>query len=244
MKSIALLAFTLLAASAFARTRYYSPPGMGHVVFTTADSGDGSLRKAVADARYGDVIMFDEAMNGQTIVLTSGEIIIDKGMIIRGSNITITRANGPKFRIFNVQAGTVVMTDLTISNGYADASYGGGILNRTNLTLLRCHITQNTSDAGDGGGGIWNIGELYLEGCTVDNNRAIHTFGFPVGYGGGIKTAGILTLTDTTVTENLAELRGGGIYCTGALSLTQSTVTGNTAPEGANIYGCSMSRAK
>ena len=46
------------------------------IVTTTADSGAGSLRQALADASDGDTIQFESGLNGQTIGLTSGELAI------------------------------------------------------------------------------------------------------------------------------------------------------------------------
>src|SRR6266481_9101464 len=48
------------------------------------DSGAGSLRQALADATDGDTIDFDSSLNGQTITLTSGELLVDKSVTING----------------------------------------------------------------------------------------------------------------------------------------------------------------
>jgi hypothetical protein len=53
-------------------------------VRTTADSGAGSLRAAVAAANPGDTIMFDHRLNGQTIALTSGQLTIAESLNIVG----------------------------------------------------------------------------------------------------------------------------------------------------------------
>src|SRR6266436_1802536 len=53
-------------------------------VTTTADNGVGSLRAAIAAANDGDTIQFDPALNGQTINLTSVELVIDKNITISG----------------------------------------------------------------------------------------------------------------------------------------------------------------
>src|SRR5262245_54939042 len=47
-------------------------------VTNTNDSGPGSLRQALADAHNEDVINFDPSLNGQTITLTSGELVVNK----------------------------------------------------------------------------------------------------------------------------------------------------------------------
>ena len=45
-------------------------------VVNTADSGPGSLRATIAGAAAGDTIVFNHALAGQTITLTSGELTI------------------------------------------------------------------------------------------------------------------------------------------------------------------------
>src|SRR3981081_2580491 len=75
---LAPLAFALLLLSsvgAFA-TNY--------TVTNTADSGPGSLRAAISAAASGDKINFAPTLNGQTITLTSGELLINKNLSIQG----------------------------------------------------------------------------------------------------------------------------------------------------------------
>src|ERR1051325_900183 len=89
------------------------------------DNGPGSLRQALADAIDNDTIGFDPALNGQTISLTTGELVIDKDITITGPGpglLTITEIFIPKFlyRILHVQPGhTVSIAGLTITGGYA-----------------------------------------------------------------------------------------------------------------------------
>ena len=94
------------------------------VVTSTADSGTGSLRQALADAIDGDTIQFDAALNGQAITLTTDELVIDKSITITGpgsSQLAVQRsfANGtPSFRIFHITPGhTVMIEGLTIKSG-------------------------------------------------------------------------------------------------------------------------------
>jgi CSLREA domain-containing protein len=55
--------------------------------------------------------------------------------------------------------------------------------------------------------------------------------------GGGILNNGALTITGSTISDNMATSHGGGIYSNGALVATNSTVTGNTAnANGGGIY--------
>src|SRR3954449_12157908 len=54
------------------------------VVTNTNDSGLGSLRQALANVSDGGTIQFDPSLNGQTITLTSVELVIDKSITITG----------------------------------------------------------------------------------------------------------------------------------------------------------------
>ena len=53
-------------------------------VLNNHDSGSGSLRAMIAAAQSGDTIRFDHHLHGQTITLTSGELVIDKSLDIEG----------------------------------------------------------------------------------------------------------------------------------------------------------------
>src|SRR5262249_14779360 len=131
-------------------------------VTTAADSGHGSLRFEIAHAKSGDTINFASSLKGQTITLTSGELLINKVLTIQGpgaGQLTISAAGG---RVFDVNSSQpVVLTGLTISNGRS--SQGGGIFNavRSNLTVSACAISNcNVSFTFGQGGGIFNAGTL------------------------------------------------------------------------------------
>ncbi|HLO47523.1 MAG TPA: hypothetical protein VK211_03760, partial [Kamptonema sp.] len=61
---------------------------MSLTVTNNNDSGTGSLRAAIASAAPGDTIVFDASLANQTIALTSGQLIIDKNLIIDGNAAT------------------------------------------------------------------------------------------------------------------------------------------------------------
>ncbi|MBP0018893.1 MAG: CHAT domain-containing protein [Cyanobacteria bacterium SBLK] len=105
----------------------------------------------------------------------------------------------------------------------------------------------------------WSVDDLTIDGTGQDrlfingtsgsrvfsiagNNATIRNITIQNGtatgmYGGGINHtgSGILSLADSTVTNNSAD-RGGGIYSQGLLSLTNSTVTYNSASYGGGVY--------
>src|ERR1051325_12033005 len=114
-------------------------------VTNTTASGPGSLRQALADATNGDTINFDASLKGQTVTLTTAELVINKNITINGLGaefLAVSRAqNAPAFRIFHVfSAHTVIIQGLTIRNGVAPQfGAGGGILNESStVNLIDC----------------------------------------------------------------------------------------------------------
>src|SRR6266567_5383441 len=53
-------------------------------VTSTADSGFGTLRQALADALNGDTINFDLPIGFHTIILSTGELLVNKNITISG----------------------------------------------------------------------------------------------------------------------------------------------------------------
>ncbi|HXF09146.1 MAG TPA: hypothetical protein VN625_00060, partial [Desulfuromonadaceae bacterium] len=74
MKSF-ILSFALLFYAAFPVIT-----ASAQVVTSSADSGAGSLRDTIAAASPGDVITFSNSLSGQTITLTSGQLVLDKNL--------------------------------------------------------------------------------------------------------------------------------------------------------------------
>ena len=145
--------------------------GRAATVTTTADDGPGSLREAIANAAPGETIDFSSV---STITLTSGELLIDKDLIIAGpgaSNLLIQRSTDPgtdNFRIFDVFGNNVTISGLTVSNGREYV--GGGIFAVGDLTLNDCVISGNV--ATESGGGIANLSQRTLNNCIIRGNSA------------------------------------------------------------------------
>lgn len=204
------------------------------VVTNTNNSGTGSLRQAIFDSRSDDdshLIAFSLPAGPQTITLTSGELVLDKPVIISGpgaDRLTIT-ANAHS-RLFNVSgSGSAYIEGLTLSGG--QAAQGGGVNNAGTLTLAHCVVANN--GAGEGGG-INSIAALALAACVVTDNVAANA-------GGGIYSSGSLIIETSSIRNNLsqnASKQGGGIFQTGLLPLeiTDSTIANNVAAAGGGLY--------
>jgi beta-glucanase (GH16 family) len=201
-------------------------------VQNTADSGAGSLRKALGTACGGGTINFNPALAGQTITLTSGPLTL-------GKNVTIDASAAPRLgisgnnadRVFIVNAGTTATVKyLTVKNGYG-WQLGGGIINNGSLTLDHVTVTQNVmaTDAGDfwqGGGGIYNGGgsTFNLIDSIVSNNNARWS-------GGGVYSffSSTTNIVRSTISGNTSGDVGGGIRSLGNMWITNSTISGNAS---------------
>src|SRR5438445_10636447 len=90
------------------------------IVLNNADSGDNSLRAMLALASGGDTITFAPSLAGQTITLTSGELVIDKSLDIEGLGADqLTVSGNDSSRVFDITSGglTVTLADLAIVHG-------------------------------------------------------------------------------------------------------------------------------
>src|SRR6266849_4625612 len=87
-------------------------------VTSTADSGAGTLRAALASAANGDTI--DASGVTGTILLTSGELLVTNSVTIFGPGPANLAVDGnAASRAFNISGTVVTIAGLTITNGKA-----------------------------------------------------------------------------------------------------------------------------
>jgi autotransporter-associated beta strand protein len=208
-----------------------------YIVTNALDSGAGSLRQAIADATPGGAIVFDPAtMNGQTLTLTSGELLIEKDLTFSASALSagLTISGNNASRIFRITAGsTVAMNGLTLTGGQTGTfSSGGAIDNAGTLTLDT--MTFDGNRAHSAGGAIRNLGSLTINRSAFFGNATSN------GGGGAIDNSGSLIVTHSTFTRNHAAGRGGAINNAAfAMNLSHCTISGNRADEsggGGGLY--------
>jgi hypothetical protein len=241
--------------------------GLNLVVDTLVDESDGnygvgdlSLREAIglANGSVGaDTVAFAASLTSggpAEILLTQGELRIVEALTINGpgadlltidasgNDPTPTVNNGDGSRVFHVDDGTASAIAVSISGlaltGGDMGNSGGAIRNAENLTITNSTISGNsagTTSFGFYGGGIAHFfGNLTVTASTISGNS---TF----GRGGGIYSEVSLTITGSTINQNIAAL-GGGIFNNGYLSITGTVVSGNTADfDGGGIYSSGVS---
>lgn len=150
-------------------------------VTSTADSGAGSLRAAIAAATPGNTIQFASNLAGQTITLTSGQIEISSG-----KNITIEGGAAPGLkvsgnhasRIFFINSNqdfptTVSFKNLSLINGRT-SEQGGAIRGEHRATISVDNVSFQNNVANQGGGAIYSAWEnnLTVTNSQFDRNQA------------------------------------------------------------------------
>ncbi|TVQ42256.1 MAG: hypothetical protein EA365_15670 [Gloeocapsa sp. DLM2.Bin57] len=236
-----------------------------YTVTNNRDEGAGSLRQAIENANATeelDVIEFDSSLEGETISLTSGELVVSNNLIITGlgtEKLTIDGGNSGVFIISNQDDEpdyssqiNVIISDLTITG----SSNNHAITNKENLHLNKITLSGNTSQYS--GGGIYNHGRennyggslsriigatLTITDSIISDNTSIN------GVGGGIANSGDLIINNTIISGNSAKYAGGGIFnspsgsdssmgvasSSGTITITNSTISGNSAEIGGGI---------
>lgn len=178
-----------------------------NVVTSLADSGDGSLRRAIANSLDGDTVILPDS---GTITLTSGELVVNRSVSFVGpgaANLAISGNRSSRvFRISNPNA-VVVISDVTIRDGKATAGVDGSNGSNGN--------DGSSGAAGSTGADYWgtDLGESADSGSNGGN-----------GTDGGNGTAG---------GNGTSAADGGGIYNTGELTLNRCVITNNSAGSGA-----------
>src|SRR4029077_9673404 len=157
-------------------------------VTNTSNSGAGSLRQALTNANDGDTIDFS-VTTPATITLTSGELLVNKSVTISGPGAGQLSVDGNfASTVFHISPGkTVTISGLTITNGYASGSHGGGIYN-DHATLTVNNSTLSGNSTASSGGGIANDGScgsatLTINNSTISGNSDDY-------YGGGVYNDG------------------------------------------------------
>lgn len=239
-----------------------APTGGTIVVDTTnpadVDNDTCSLIEAIiatnSDANYHGCT-FIGSPGDDTIQLQAGAVYILTGIhnvtqganglpsitstvTIAGQNATILRnPAAADFRIFYVDAtGHLTLENLTVANGHTQASgswqelSGAGLFsNHSNIVLDGCTLQDNVSISSGGGVYMWG-GDLDVSDTIFLGNRSAYRGGAIAGSGG------MVTVTGSTLTDNIATSTGGGIWYFGSLTIADTTIIGNASGQGGGIY--------
>ena len=216
----------------------------GQVVTSSADDGSaGTLRNQIASASAGATITFDPSVS--LVILTMGEITIDKTLTLTGNGNANTIINGnAASRIFNVTTGNFTLNAIRLTNGLADN--GGAIqVIGANLILNSTTIANSIANGASGSGGAVIIGS----GSTLMATNSIFTGNRSNRAGGAIEAVAgtTVSLTNSSLTSNntgvspavAAPGNGGALHMTGngTVNVSGGMVFNNiAAAEGGGLW--------
>ncbi|MEM9479358.1 MAG: HYR domain-containing protein [Verrucomicrobiota bacterium] len=231
----------------------------------------------------------DAVCEGGTVFIAEGlyeegaQIEIAKDVTIIGDHAETTELSGDNsHRVMEISSGDVTLREISMINGMT-TNDGGGIFQISgDLTLEDCLISDNTAVNGGGirsdgtltitrSGFIENTAELaggiFMQGaslCQITDSMISGNEATVFSGGGIFRAIGELTVRNTTITQNSANLVGGGflsaigdsamtfdqctfdsnsstngggaIFNLGVLTVANSTLHGNTSSRGAGIF--------
>ena len=171
----------------------------------------------------------------------SGAGSLRQAVIDAGAGATIDFAPSPSCSLITLTSGYIeISRNLTIDGPGAGALAVSGnhestvFLVDSGVSAAISGLTIEDSIA-DAGGSVG--GGIHNLGTLNITNSTLSDNSANIGSGGGIWSDGMLTVTDTTLTDN-SSITGGGIFNdSGTLSVTGSTLSGNTTNVTAGGHG-------
>ena len=154
---------------------------------------------------------------------SEGDFDIRNDVTITGAGVDTTIIHaGNDDRGFQIHAGTVSISGLTVRNG--DTDNGGLVRVGSGATLALDTVLLRNGVADTNGGAIHNAGTLTVNDSTI--NTAVGEAG------GALYNTGIATVTNTLFTNTSADsTHGGAVYSNNVLSLQNVTISGASASD-------------
>ena len=190
-------------------------------------------------------------------------------LVISGSHFENNESgNGNKGgAIYAINAGDVTITDTEIIDNGSAAGSGGGIFvssNAASFSLTDSVVTGNSSQFG-GGLDVRTVGVVTIEDSDISSNTAVQEGGGAITsgnaaaevrisgstfdgntagqHGGGLAIRDrSLVVSNSTISNNDAQIAGGGIFASDSHNLTinNSTIAGNQGGGGGGFYAHSV----
>lgn len=189
---------------------------------------------------------------GQIITVSGADeyqvMMVTAGATLTLNNLTIAHGSGT-YGGGAYNAGALTVTNTTFLSNVVTV-LGGAIYNSGVLMATNSAFSGNGNNSG-GGAAVSNQGTMAAINCAFSgNNGGIFNFAGgmatvansalfdnevaepgDVGVGGGIANEGTLTITNSTISNNMADNSGGGIWSGyfSVLTVTNVTISGNEA---------------
>ncbi len=196
----------------------------------------------------------------------TGDLDITSVIVITGNSSSQSIVDGNQLdRVFDVHSsGNLSLTSVMVRNGRAVPGIvsvgGGGIQNAGYLTIENSAIYSNSAETLDGGGIYNSVGTVIITNSAIISNaisgNVVRTGGGisnnagslqisdseinnndnNLGYGGGVASGQVTTVTNSTFLNNLSD-NGGGLHLSGSAYITNSLITHNISLSGSEDAG-------
>ncbi|MDY6804598.1 MAG: choice-of-anchor Q domain-containing protein, partial [Cyanobacteriota bacterium] len=207
------------------------------LVTNTNDSGAGSLRQAIATAEAGDTITFADSLANQTITLTSGQLEIDKDLIIDGvdaAGLTISGNNSSRV-IYQPDDINFTVRNLRIADGFT-TDRGGAIFTDKRATLTVENVDFENNSAGEGGAvTVFHFSKATVNNSTFNNNDSTSVKKVEQG-GGAIYVRDVELRVNNSEFTNNKGINGGAINSLASwLTVENSKFINNDSSPGGTV---------
>lgn len=233
-----------------------SPELLANTLQVSSCADDGTpqtLRTMILSSGPNDTIDLHTQLSCSLITLQNGELRIPNNITLEGpTDRTVTISGGALGRVLNAygtapSSGSVTVNNLTISDGDVVPS-GGCIVATVSVALQNSNVTgcftRPTTTAKRYGAAI-SAPTVTLIGSRITGNKA-YMGSKPKYIDYGTVFAGTqFTCTDSTISDNSAEV-GGGIAVKGGATIERCTISGNVGILGGGFaeYGTAQTTFK
>ena len=161
-----------------------------------------------------------------------GAIKVSSGyMTVEDSVFSENSANRYGGAVFVANGATATFTDATFDGNVSVTETGGAINTDGAIEVADCLFTGNQATASFGGGAIqgWIGSSITISGSTFQGNSGYNA--------GAIYANNLLTITDSTFTENTSTFRGGAVSVFKGNNDEPATIDNCVFTENAGGYG-------
>lgn len=177
----------------------------------------------------GQMTVIDSSVTGNSALNGGAFSNSGGGLNITGTTVASNTAQTLGGGVSNFNGGSVTIVDSTLTSNAAD--YGGGLWTDGTAKVTRTTFLQNTAEFDSGG--LFNQGSLTVDASAFLENSA--SYGGAMSNGGSFAVAGI---QNSTFAANVATNYGGAIsnFQAGILLLTNNTISTNSADIGGGVW--------